>query len=124
MLDLAALLPPLDDRTGALRIHRADGSVDLLDAGCGDDEMDGMQPAGHAQLAADEAIADALRLPPGASAAIELIATLPLTRNGTQYRIALPETRAACRAPLTIQRNPQTIRRRARPRSFSAPPSR
>jgi hypothetical protein len=94
ILDLAALLPPVDDRTGALRIHRADGSVDLLDAGCGDDEMDGMQTAGHAQLAADEAIADALRLPPGASAAIELIATLPLTRNGTHYRIALPETNA------------------------------
>jgi hypothetical protein len=51
-----------------------------------------MQPAGHAQLAADEAIADALLLPPGASAAIELIVTQPLTRSGSHYRIALPKT--------------------------------
>jgi len=94
MLDLAALLPPLDDRSGALRIHRADGSVDLLDAGCGGDETDERPSAGHAQLGADEAIADALRLPPGASAAIELIVTQPLTRNGTLFRIALPETNA------------------------------
>jgi hypothetical protein len=94
MLDLASLLPPLDDRTGALRIHRADGSVDLLDTGCSGDETDERPFAGHAQLGADEAIADALRLPPGASAAIELIVTQPLTRNGTQYRIALPETNA------------------------------
>jgi hypothetical protein len=94
ILDLAALLPALDDRTAALRIHRADGSIDLLDSGCGGDESDRLQPAGHAQLAADEAIADALRLPPGASAAIELIATRPLTRTGPHYRIALPVTNA------------------------------
>jgi hypothetical protein len=94
ILDLAALLPALDDRTDSLRIRRADGSIDLLDSGCGGDESDGLQAAGHAQLAADEALADALRLPPGASAAIELIATQPLTRTGPHYWIALPETNA------------------------------
>lgn len=94
VLDLAALLPPLDEGTEALRIHRADGSIDLLDAGCGDDVPDAPQPMGHAQLATDEAIADALRLAPGASAAIETISTQPLTRSGPHFRIALPATDA------------------------------
>jgi hypothetical protein len=93
-LDLAALLPPLDEGTDALRIHRADGSIDLLDISCDGDDPDRLQPAGHARLAADEAIADALRLPPGATAAIELIVTQPLTFTGPHYRIALPKTRA------------------------------
>lgn len=93
--DLASLLPTLDDRADALRIHRADGTIDLLDAGCGGDETDAPRPAGHARIAEDEAVADALRLPPGASAAIELIVTQPLTRSGKHYRIALPKTNAS-----------------------------
>jgi hypothetical protein len=90
-LDLGTLLPPLDDRTAELRIHRAEGSVDLLSVGCGEDP-EAVPAAGHMQLAADEAIADVLRLPPRGSATIELIATQPLTRSGSHYRIALPRT--------------------------------
>ena len=98
-INLAGRLPPVDEHTDALRIHRKGRIVDLLqlDSGCGgDDESDDSDElqaniAGHVQLAVDESIADALQLAPGETASIELIATQSLSRTGATYRLALPE---------------------------------
>lgn len=101
-VNLATRLPPVDENTDALRVHRHGRSVDLLqlESGCGgdSDDSDGDNgdvqatgAAGHVQLAVDESIADALQLAPGERASIELVATLPLSRVGMTYRIALPE---------------------------------
>lgn len=106
-IDLATRLPPVDEYTGALRIHRRGRIFDLLQlaSGCGGDAdgedvddndgnsdvRDAQAIAGHAQLAVDESVADALQLAPGEKASIELVATLPLSRMGTTYRITLPE---------------------------------
>lgn len=96
MINLAGRLPPVDEHTDALRIHRKGRVVDLLRAGVpcgGDEESDGedlqADLTGHVQLAVDESIADALQLAPGETASIELIATQSLS-NGTPYRLALP----------------------------------
>ncbi len=96
-VNLGGRLPAVDDHTDALRIRRDGYIVDLLqlESGCGDDESDdddGLQadPMGHVRLAIDEWIADVLQLAPGQSASIELIATQPLARTSTAYRIALP----------------------------------
>lgn len=86
-LDLASALPVDDAPIDALRIHRADASFTLV----GEDRSEGFDSgSGHARLAADEAIADALQLAPGADVAIEWITTLPLARTGPHYRLALP----------------------------------
>lgn len=86
-LDLASALPVDDAPIDALRIHRDGGVFTLAGADCGEDS-DAVQ--GHVQLAADEAIAEALQLAPGTDAAIEWITTLPLARTGPHYRLALP----------------------------------
>ena len=104
-IDLAGRLPAVDEHTDALRIHRNGRVVDLLqlERGCGDGDGDGdietsaqlqASMGGHVRLAVDESIADALQLPPGASASIELIATQSLTRAGAVYRLALPDRAA------------------------------
>lgn len=87
VLDLASALPVADTPLDALRIHRSGSSFTLAGAEFGE-EPDVIQ--GHVQLAADEAIADALQLAPGGDAAIEWITTLPLARAGPHYRLALP----------------------------------
>jgi hypothetical protein len=91
-IDLAARLPAIDEHTSALRIHRRGRIIDLLHTGeCGDDnESDPHYVAGHARLAFDEAIADALRLAPGETALIETVATQPMTRVGAFVRLAVP----------------------------------
>ena len=100
-VNLAGRLPPVDETTDALRIHRQGRVIDLLQPGCGgEDDADDLQAdrqaelqanqAGRVQLAVDESIADALQLPPGESASIELIATQSLSRTGSTYRLALP----------------------------------
>ena len=85
-LDLGRVLPAIDERVDELRVIRGAEAVDLLAGGdCGD------PPAtGHARLSRDEAIADALRLQPGAEAVIELVLAQPLVRAGSTYRVALP----------------------------------
>lgn len=101
-INLAGRLPAVDEHTDALRIHRSGRSVDLLqlESGCGgDDDSDEdaelqASLAGHVRLAVDESIADALQLAPGATAAIELIATHSLSRAGAVYRLALPDRAA------------------------------
>jgi len=101
-INLAGRLPAVDEHTDALRIHRSGRSVDLLqlDSGCGgDDDSDEdaelqASLAGHVRLAVDESIADVLQLAPGATAAIELIATHSLSRAGAVYRLALPDRAA------------------------------
>ncbi len=84
--DLGPALPAVDERVDGLRVIRGAASVDLLaTADCGD------QPAsGHARLSKDEAIADALQLPPGADAVVELVTAQPLVRDGATYRVSLP----------------------------------
>ena len=97
-VSLAGLLPTVDEHTDALRIHRKGRVIDLLrlDAGCGgdedhdDDEDLQADTTGHARLAVDESIADALQLAPGETASLELIATQSLARVGATYRLALP----------------------------------
>ena len=97
-INLSGYLPAVDEHTDALRIHRRGRVVDLLQlgAGCdggteGDDEDLQADVNGHAQLAVDESIADALQLAPGDTASIELIATKALSRShGATYRLALP----------------------------------
>ena len=105
LINLATRLPAVDEHTDALRVHRQGRSVDLLqlESGCGgagdggDDGEEGSDAgdtqsiAGHVQLAFDESIADALQLAPGEKASIEWVSTLPLSRVGMTYRIALPE---------------------------------
>lgn len=117
-VNLAARLPALDEYTEALRIHRNGRVVDLLrtDDGCGGDEggeADAAEPAaGHARLAADEAIADALLLAPGETALIEMIATQPLVRAGAggSFRLALPAHLAGeSRALLVDQHDKQFV---------------
>jgi hypothetical protein len=90
-----------------LRIHRADGSFTLA----GDDSSEDLDAGpGHVRLAADEAIADALQLLPGADAAIEWITTLPLARVGPHYRLALPSfTRLGPQALLVDQGDAQFL---------------
>lgn len=100
VVNLAGHLPVVDENTDALRIHRKERVIDLLqiDSGCGSDEEgddgDGIEQqvnaAGHTQLAIDELIADALQLTPGEVASIELVATQLLARVGASYRLALP----------------------------------
>ncbi len=118
LINLAARLPLIDQHTEALRIHRKERFVDLLqnDEGCGgepgDDEHAAEHAVGHARLAADEAIADALLLAPGETAVIETIATLPLVRVGTgsSFRLALPAHAAGeSRALLVDQHNVQFV---------------
>ena len=98
-VNLAGRLPPVDETTDALRIHRQGRVIDLLqlNAGCGGDDDAGDLQAdlqanatARVQLAVDESIADALQLPPGESASIELVATQSLLRAGSMYRLALP----------------------------------
>lgn len=97
-INLSGRLPSVDEHTDALRVHRKGRVVDLLQlgSGCGGDEVaddEELQAdiAGHAQLAVDESIADALQLAPGESASIELIATQSLSPlQGATYRFALP----------------------------------
>lgn len=92
-IDLALHLPAVDARTEALRIHRRGRMIDLLHVGdCGGDDTDGSgeHVAGHAQLAVDEAIADALQLAPGETALIETLATRPLVNAGAFFRLAVP----------------------------------
>jgi hypothetical protein len=85
-IDLGARLPAVDEQVDALRVVRADGTVELLAAAdCGE-----ASPGGYARLAPDEAIADALQLPPGAEAVVEVIAAQPLQRRAGIYRVALP----------------------------------
>lgn len=84
--DLAAHLPAVDERVDSLRVVRSAHTVDLLaGGGCGD-----APASGHARLSDDEAIADALRLAPGADAVIEVSAAQPLVRSGGVYRVSLP----------------------------------
>ena len=100
-INLAGRLPAVDEHSDALRIHRNGRIIDLLwlDSGCGGDEpSDGGEELqastdGHVKLAIDESIADALQLPPGETASIELIATqsLSLSHTGAPYRLALPQ---------------------------------
>ena len=97
-INLSGYLPAVDEHTDALRIHRRGRVVDLLQlgAGCdggteGDDEDLQADVNGHAQLAVDESIADALQLAPGDTASIELTSTKALSRShGSTYRLALP----------------------------------
>ena len=95
-INLSSYLPPVDENTDALRIHRRGRVVDLLQlgAGCGGDGEDEELQAdvsGHVQLAVDESIADALQLAPGETVSIELIATKALSRShGATFRLALP----------------------------------
>lgn len=97
-INLSGYLPPVDENTDALRIHRRGRIVDLLQlgAGCGGDgegEDEDLQAdvSGHVQLAVDESIADALQLAPGETVSIELIATMALSRShGATFRLALP----------------------------------
>lgn len=106
-VNLAGRLPPVDEYTDALRIHRQGRVIDLLQlgAGCGSEDEDGgdlqadlqATAAGRVQLAVDESIADALQLPPGENASIEMVATQSLSRMGSTYRLALP-ARAAVEA--------------------------
>ncbi len=88
-LDLAAWLPSADESIDALRITRGAHSVDLLDAagGCGVDVDD---RSDHATLERDEAIADALQLPRGEIATIEIGVVQVLERRGRVYRAAAP----------------------------------
>jgi hypothetical protein len=88
-LDLAAWLPGGDESIDALRITRGAHSVDLLEAvdGCGADVDERRD---HATLERDEAIADALQLPRGEVAKIEIGAVLVLERSGRVYRAATP----------------------------------
>ncbi len=96
IVNLAARLPVVDERTDALRIHRKGRTVDLLgiDSGCdsgdGDDAEMAAHTPGRAQISLDELIADALQLAPGETASIELIATQPLKRAGASYRLIMP----------------------------------
>lgn len=84
--DLAAHLPAIDERADSLRVIRAGHSVELLGSGdCSDAE-----PAGHARLSGDEAIADALRVAPGAEAIVEVASAQPLAGSGRSYRLVLP----------------------------------
>lgn len=87
VVDLASALPADHRLTDTVRIHRAGGSFALSGEDCGERLEAG---EGHVRLAPDEAIADALQLAPGTSAAIEWISTLPLARVGSHYRLALP----------------------------------
>lgn len=94
-VNLAARLPAIDEHTEALRIHRRERIVDLLEngEGCGGDDSEAVaHVAGHARLAIDEAIADAMQLAPGETALIETIATQPLVDVGAgrAFRLALP----------------------------------
>ena len=98
MVNLAGRLPAVDEHTDALRIHRQGRVIDLLQlvTGCDTDDTADLQAdleanvAGRVQLAVDESIADALQLPPGESASIELVATQLLSRASSTYRLALP----------------------------------
>src|SRR5829696_5377298 len=123
--NLAGRLPSIDDYTDAVRIHRNGRIVDLMqpEAVCGgDDDSDRGDSddrdshdsdsealyatrSGRAQLAVDESIADALQLAPGENASIELVATLPLLRAGTAYRIALPEHAALASQALLVDQD-------------------
>ncbi len=95
-VSLAGRLPAVDRYTDALRIHRQGRIVDLLqlDSECGTEDDDAVEvqaeTGGHAQLAVDEVIADALQLAPGEVASIEMVTTQTLSRAGAWYRLALP----------------------------------
>lgn len=85
-VDLGARLPAVDEHVDTLRVVRGERAVDLLgavDGGCGTD-------AGHVRLSSDEAIADALQLPPGAEAVVEVVSAQPLQGRADVYRVALP----------------------------------
>ncbi|MDQ3215609.1 MAG: hypothetical protein M3P99_05960, partial [Pseudomonadota bacterium] len=86
-INLSANLPPADEYTQALNVHRRERSVNLLhvDGGCGTGPVDGASQgtgAGHARLQLDEMIADALQLNPGDTASIEVVARIPVQRVG------------------------------------------
>jgi hypothetical protein len=85
-VDLGLALPAVDERVDGLRVIRGASAVELLAAGdCG-----GEPSSGHARLSTDEAIADALQLPPGAEAVVEIVTAQPLVRDGATYRASLP----------------------------------
>jgi len=95
-INLSANLPPADEYTQALNIHRRERSVNLLhvDGGCSTEPFDGASQgtgAGHARLQLDEMIADALQLNPGDTASIEVVARMPVQRVGKAFRFALPD---------------------------------
>jgi hypothetical protein len=92
--DLARALPTIDERVDGLRVLRDGRAVELL--GCDDGRA--IPGTGHTRLTADEAIADALQLAPGADAVIEAIGARPLERSGSAYRVALP-VRIAVESP-------------------------
>lgn len=112
-INLAARLPEIDEHTDALRIHRRDRVFDLLHVdGCGNDldEDEALHVSGHARLAPDEAIADALQLGPGETALIETVTTQPLDRIGRVYRLTIPPRAATTsRALLVDQPDAQFI---------------
>jgi hypothetical protein len=95
IIDLAQQLPLTDASTASLRVVRRHRVVDLIvDGDCGDDAA----PSGgtaHVKMAADEAIADALQLPPGESAWIEMTTTHTLQGSGVVQRLELPLVPAA-----------------------------
>jgi hypothetical protein len=84
--DLAPELPAAGDAVDALRVIRAGHAVDLLR---GDDCIDD-DGTGRARVSTDEAIADALRVAPGADALIEAVRAAPLAGGGRLYRVGLP----------------------------------
>lgn len=106
VISLAGRVPAADENADTLRIHRQGRTVDLLlredvpqeERGCGGDGIDDSDDddeapfdgEGHARLAIDEMIADALQLAPGEAASIELVITQPLSRSGASYQLALP----------------------------------
>lgn len=84
--DLGARLPAVDEHVDTLRVVRGGRAVDLLG------DVDGWDAAnsGHVRLSSDEAIADALQLPPGAEAFVEVVSAQPLQGEAGVYRVALP----------------------------------
>lgn len=95
MIDLAQQLPTTDANTASLRVVRGHRVVNLIgDGDCGGDATESGETA-HVKMAADEAIADALQLPPGESAWIEMAITHALRDSGAVQRIELPSVVAA-----------------------------
>jgi len=86
--DLGSRLPAVDEDVDSLRVIRSGHAVELLASGdCGDEPV-----TDHARLSNDEAIADALRLAPGAEAVIAVTTAQALVPTGGTFRIALPTT--------------------------------
>jgi hypothetical protein len=94
-LDLARQLPTAGENARSLRVVRGERVVDLIrDDDCGNAAATTGETA-HVQMATDEAIADALQLPPGESAWIEIAITHSLQGHGAVQRIELPWITAA-----------------------------